>query len=142
MLNPRSNSLNQTTALSFSPSRILKLFLNSNEHLDVVIGRLGKNISKALVAASNPKFKTVPIKSPPDIPSKIRHRNRARRFWQRSTDPALKNELRTMSNEIASDIRHLSRARWEKTIEELSPEKQALFGGVPPFSKRLFITSP
>ncbi|GFU28495.1 RNA-directed DNA polymerase from mobile element jockey [Trichonephila clavipes] len=83
----------------------------SNEHLDVAIGRLGENISEAFVAASKPKFKTAPIKLPPDIRSKIRHRNRVRRFWQRSRDPALKNELRTISNEIASDIRHLSRAR-------------------------------
>ncbi|GFU57123.1 hypothetical protein TNCV_1779861 [Trichonephila clavipes] len=113
----------------------------SNEHLDVAIGRLGENISEALVAASKPKFKTAPIKLPPDIRSKIRHRNRVRRFWQRSRDPALKNELRTISNKIASDIRHLSRARWEKTIEEYLP-KQALFGDVPPFSKSLFITFP
>ncbi|GFX22189.1 hypothetical protein TNCV_365001 [Trichonephila clavipes] len=34
----------------------------SNEYLDVAIGRLGENISKALVAASKPKFKTTPIK--------------------------------------------------------------------------------
>ncbi|GFW24409.1 RNA-directed DNA polymerase from mobile element jockey [Trichonephila clavipes] len=61
------------------------------------------------------------------IRSKIRHRNKVRRFWQRSRDPALKNELRTISNEIASDIRHLSRARWEKTIEELSPETGTLW---------------
>ncbi|GFT42744.1 putative RNA-directed DNA polymerase from transposon X-element [Trichonephila clavipes] len=93
----------------------------SNEHLDVAIGRLGENISEALVATSKPKFKTAPIKLPPDIRSKIRHRNRVRRILQRSRDPALKNELRTISNEIASDIRHLSRARSEKTIEELSP---------------------
>ncbi|GFY15748.1 RNA-directed DNA polymerase from mobile element jockey [Trichonephila clavipes] len=48
----------------------------SNEHLDVAIGRLGENISEALVAASKPKFKTAPIKLPPDIRSTIRHRNR------------------------------------------------------------------
>ncbi|GFV56540.1 hypothetical protein TNCV_3551111 [Trichonephila clavipes] len=94
---------------SLSPS-----FKANNEHLDVAIGRLGENISEALVAASKLKFKTAPIKLPPDNRSKIRHRNRVRRFWQRSRDPALKNELRTISNEIASDIRHLSRARWEK----------------------------
>ncbi|GFX90775.1 RNA-directed DNA polymerase from mobile element jockey [Trichonephila clavipes] len=94
----------------------------SNEPLDVAIGRLGENISQALVAASKPKFKTAPIKLPPDIRSKIRHRNWVRKFWQRFREPALKNELRTISNEISSYIRYLSRARWEKTIEELSPE--------------------
>ncbi|GFW09638.1 hypothetical protein TNCV_3997441 [Trichonephila clavipes] len=98
-----------------------------NEHLDVAIGRLGENISEALVAASKPKFNTAPIKFPPDIHSKIRHRNRVRRFWQRSRDPALKSEVRTISNEIVSDIRHLSRARWEKTTEELSPETGTLW---------------
>ncbi|GFU85141.1 RNA-directed DNA polymerase from mobile element jockey [Trichonephila clavipes] len=81
----------------------------SNEHLDAAIGRLGENISEALVAASKPKFKTAPIKLPPNIRSKTHHRNRVQRFWQRSRDPALKNELHTISNEIASDIRHLSR---------------------------------
>ncbi|GFY12896.1 putative RNA-directed DNA polymerase from transposon X-element [Trichonephila clavipes] len=99
----------------------------SNEHLDIAIGRLGENISEALVAASKPKFKTAPIKLPPDIRSKIRHRNRVRRFWQRSRDPSLKNELRTISNEIASDIRHLSRARWEKTQLRSYLPKQSLF---------------
>ncbi|GFX52715.1 hypothetical protein TNCV_3980181 [Trichonephila clavipes] len=63
----------------------------SNEHLEAAIGRLGENISEALVASSKPKFKTSPIKLPPDIRSKIRHRNRVPRFWQRSRDPALKN---------------------------------------------------
>ncbi|GFW22560.1 RNA-directed DNA polymerase from mobile element jockey [Trichonephila clavipes] len=98
-----------------------------NEHLNIAIGRLGENISEALVAASKPKFKIAFIKLPPDIRSKIRHRNRIRRFWQRFRDPALKNELRTISNEIASDISHLSRARWEKTIEELSSETGTLW---------------
>ncbi|GFX39270.1 RNA-directed DNA polymerase from mobile element jockey [Trichonephila clavipes] len=70
----------------------------SNEHLDIAIGRLGENISEALVAASKPKFKTAPIKLPSDIRSKVHHRNRVWRFWQRSRDPALKNELRTISN--------------------------------------------
>ncbi|GFX71556.1 RNA-directed DNA polymerase from mobile element jockey [Trichonephila clavipes] len=114
----------------------------SNGHLDVAIGWLRENISEALVAASKRKFKTTPIKLPPDIRSKIRHRNRVRRFWQRSRDAALKNELRTISNEIASDIRHLSCARWEKTQLRSYLPKQALFGGVPPFSKSLFITFP
>ncbi|GFT61164.1 putative RNA-directed DNA polymerase from transposon X-element, partial [Trichonephila clavipes] len=111
----------------------------SNEHLDIAIGRLGENISEALVAASKPKFKTAPIKLPPDIRSKIRHRNRVRRFWQRSRDPALKKcELRTISNEIAKVISDTSPVQdGRKQFESYLP-KQALFGGVPPFSKSLF----
>ncbi|GFU87433.1 hypothetical protein TNCV_1020501 [Trichonephila clavipes] len=83
----------------------------SNEHLEVAIGRLGENISEALKAASKLKFKTASIKLPLDIRSKIQNRYRVWRFWQRSRDHSHKNELRTISNEIASDIRHLSRAR-------------------------------
>ncbi|GFW76955.1 uncharacterized protein TNCV_2030601 [Trichonephila clavipes] len=114
----------------------------SNEHLDVPICRLGENTSEALVAASKPKFKTAPIKLPPNIRSKIRHRNRVRRFWQRSRDPALKNEPRTINNEIASVIRHLSHARWEKTIEELSPETGTLWRRTLPSQKAFSTHSP
>ncbi|GFU87640.1 uncharacterized protein TNCV_2935621 [Trichonephila clavipes] len=101
-------------------------------------GRLGENISEALVAASKPKFKNAPIK----LSSVIRNRNRVRRFWQRSRDPALENELRTISNEIASDIRHLSGARWEKTIEELSPETGTLWRRISFLKKNFHHISP
>ncbi|GFW82575.1 RNA-directed DNA polymerase from mobile element jockey [Trichonephila clavipes] len=99
-------------AMSISTLRLVGLEKISPKHLWLLL---------------KPKFKTAPIKLPPDIRSKIRHRNRVRRILQRSRDPALKNELRTISNEIASDIRHLSRARSEKTIEELSPKQGTLW---------------
>ncbi|GFX70645.1 RNA-directed DNA polymerase from mobile element jockey [Trichonephila clavipes] len=114
----------------------------SNEHLDIAFGRLGENISEALVAASKPKFKTAPIKLPPDIRSKIRHRNRVRRFWQRSRDPALKNVNSVLSatrSPVISDTSPVQDRR--KQLRSYLP-KQALFGGVPPFSKNLFIPFP
>ncbi|GFW63605.1 putative RNA-directed DNA polymerase from transposon X-element [Trichonephila clavipes] len=43
----------------------------SNGHLDVAIGRLGENISEALVAASKSKFKTATIKLPPKFTTEI-----------------------------------------------------------------------
>ncbi|GFV05034.1 hypothetical protein TNCV_222511 [Trichonephila clavipes] len=77
----------------------------SNEQLNVAIGRLGENISEALVAASKPKFKTTPIKFP-DIRSKICHRNRVRRFWQISIERvnSLKSELCTISSGRGSRV--------------------------------------
>ncbi|GFV57871.1 hypothetical protein TNCV_501331 [Trichonephila clavipes] len=113
----------------------------SNEHLDIAIGRLGENISEALVAASKLKFKTAPIKLPPDIRSKIRHRNRVRRFWQRSRDLLLKmnSELSATRSPVISDTSPVQNGR--KQLRSYLP-KQALFGGVPPFSKSLFITFP
>ncbi|GFT54997.1 RNA-directed DNA polymerase from mobile element jockey [Trichonephila clavipes] len=79
----------------------------SNEHLEVAIGRLGENISEALVSASKPKFKTAPTIN-----------------YLLIFAPKFATEI---GNEIASDIRHLSRARWEKKIEELSLEPGTLW---------------
>ncbi|GFW34799.1 RNA-directed DNA polymerase from mobile element jockey [Trichonephila clavipes] len=45
------------------------------------------------------------------------------------------------NNDIASDIKHLSHARWEKTIEELSPETGTLCRRTS-LLKSLFITFP
>ncbi|GFW92910.1 RNA-directed DNA polymerase from mobile element jockey [Trichonephila clavipes] len=110
----------------------------SNEHLGVAIGRLGENIFEALVTASKPKFKTAPIKLPPDIRSKIRHRNRVWRFWQRYKDLALKNEpvLSATRSPVISPVQDGRKQLRNYLL------KQELFRGVPPFSKSLFITSP
>ncbi|GFW96760.1 probable RNA-directed DNA polymerase from transposon X-element [Trichonephila clavipes] len=74
---------------------------SSNDDLEIAIGRLGENISEALIEASKPKFKQPPLKLPSEIKAKIRHRNRIRKFWQRTRDPAVKSEFRTLSREGA-----------------------------------------
>ncbi|GFX26544.1 RNA-directed DNA polymerase from mobile element jockey [Trichonephila clavipes] len=53
---------------------------------------------------------------------KIRHRNRIRKFWQRTRDPAVKSEFRTLSREVTKDIRHFFQSRWESHIKALTPE--------------------
>ncbi|GFV00934.1 RNA-directed DNA polymerase from mobile element jockey [Trichonephila clavipes] len=72
---------------------------SSNDDLEIVIRRLEENISEALIEASKPKFKQPPLKFPSEIKAKIRHRNRIRKFWQRTRDPAVKSEFRTLSRE-------------------------------------------
>ncbi|GFT04970.1 probable RNA-directed DNA polymerase from transposon X-element [Trichonephila clavipes] len=79
---------------------------SSNDDLEIVIRRLGENISEALIEASKPKFKQPSLKFPSEIRAKICHRNRIRKFWQRTRDPAVKSEFRTLCREVTKDIRH------------------------------------
>ncbi|GFW68266.1 probable RNA-directed DNA polymerase from transposon X-element [Trichonephila clavipes] len=74
---------------------------SSNDDLEIAIRRLGENISEALIEASKPKFKQSSLKLPSEIKAKIHHRNRIRKFWQRTRDPAVKSEFRTLSREGA-----------------------------------------
>ncbi|GFW94086.1 probable RNA-directed DNA polymerase from transposon X-element [Trichonephila clavipes] len=63
----------------------------------------------------------------PEIKSKIHQRNRLRKFWQRSRCPSIYSEFRTLSREIAKDIKSHSQTQWEKHIEALSPEDNTLW---------------
>ncbi|GFY34512.1 transposable element Tcb2 transposase [Trichonephila clavipes] len=74
---------------------------SDNDDLEIAIRRLGENISEALIEASKPKFKQPSLKLPSEIKAKIRHRNRIRKFWQCTRDPAVKSEFRTLSREGA-----------------------------------------
>ncbi|GFU22890.1 probable RNA-directed DNA polymerase from transposon X-element [Trichonephila clavipes] len=96
--------------------------LTSNENIELAISELNQNFSEAFVEASKPKFKNVPKNPLPEIKSKIHQRNRLRKFWQRSRCPSIYSEFRTLSREIAKDIKSHSQAQWEKHIEALSPE--------------------
>ncbi|GFT76729.1 probable RNA-directed DNA polymerase from transposon X-element [Trichonephila clavipes] len=101
--------------------------LTSNENIELAISELNKNFSEAFVEASKPKFKNVPKILSPEIKSKIHQRNRLRKFWQRSRCPSIYSEFRTLSREIAKDIKSHSQTQWEKHIEALSPEDNTLW---------------
>ncbi|GFU76579.1 RNA-directed DNA polymerase from mobile element jockey [Trichonephila clavipes] len=101
--------------------------LTSNENIELAISELNQNFSEAFVEASKPKFKNVPKILSPEIKSKIHQRNRLRKFWQRTRCPSIYSEFRTLSREIAKDIKSHSQAQWEKHIEALSPENNTLW---------------
>ncbi|GFX09265.1 probable RNA-directed DNA polymerase from transposon X-element [Trichonephila clavipes] len=101
--------------------------LTSNENIELAISELNQNFSEAFVEASKPKFKNVPKILSPEIKSKIHQRNRLRKFWQRSRCPSIYSEFRTLSREIAKDIKSHSQAQWEKHIEALSPVDNTLW---------------
>ncbi|GFT79005.1 RNA-directed DNA polymerase from mobile element jockey [Trichonephila clavipes] len=98
-----------------------------NENIELAISELNQNFSEAFVEASKPKFKNAPKILSPEIKSKIYRRNRLRKFWQRSRCPSIYSEFRTLSREIAKDIKSHSQAQWEKHIEALSPEDNTLW---------------
>ncbi|GFU33778.1 nucleic-acid-binding protein from transposon X-element [Trichonephila clavipes] len=74
-----------------------------DDDLKIAIRSFGENISEALIEASEPKFKQPPLKLPSEIKAKYHHRNRIRKVWQRTRDPAVKSEFRTLSREGALD---------------------------------------
>ncbi|GFY04522.1 RNA-directed DNA polymerase from mobile element jockey [Trichonephila clavipes] len=108
---------------------------SSNGDLEIAIRRLGENISEALIEASKPKFKQPPLKLPSEIKAKIRHRNRIGKFWQRTRDPAVKFEFRTLCSGVTKDIRHFSQSRWECHIAALTPETGTLWRKISLFKK-------
>ncbi|GFX72048.1 hypothetical protein TNCV_2346361 [Trichonephila clavipes] len=94
----------------------------SNERLDVAIGWLGENISEALVAASKPRFK---------IATEIGYRD----FGKDLETLLLKmnSVLSATRSPVLSDTSPVQDGR--KQLRSYLPKK-ALFGGVPPFSKK------
>ncbi|GFX42373.1 RNA-directed DNA polymerase from mobile element jockey [Trichonephila clavipes] len=73
--------------------------LTSNENIELAISELNQNFSKLSL----------------------------RKFWQRSRCPSIYSEFRTLSREIAKDVKSHSQAQWEKHIEALSPEDNTLW---------------
>ncbi|GFV24050.1 putative RNA-directed DNA polymerase from transposon X-element [Trichonephila clavipes] len=122
VLTPRSQTIvySKTIGLN-SPYR------NARRHGHLFYQRTQSKFLEAFVEASKPKFKNAPKILSPEIKSKIHQRNRLRKFWQRSRCPSIYFEFRTLSREIAKDIKSHSQAQWEKHIEALSPEDNTLW---------------
>ncbi|GFT43656.1 hypothetical protein TNCV_1060211 [Trichonephila clavipes] len=112
----------------------------SDEHLDVAIGRLGENISEALVAASKTNLKPYLLNYlrifAPKFATEIGYGD----FGKDLETLLLKmnSVLSATRSPVISDISPVQDGR--KQLSYLP--KQALFGGEPSFSKSLFITFP
>ncbi|GFU87607.1 RNA-directed DNA polymerase from mobile element jockey [Trichonephila clavipes] len=111
------------------PDKDFLQILNSGQNI-IVAGDLN-----AAHQASKSKFKQPSLKLPSEIKAKIHHRNRIRKFWQRTRDPAVKSEFRTLSREVTKDIEHFSQSRWEFHIAALTPETGTLWRKISLFKK-------
>ncbi|GFV43328.1 probable RNA-directed DNA polymerase from transposon X-element [Trichonephila clavipes] len=113
--------------LALNKKLIPSVDLTSNENIELAISELNQNFSEAFVEASKPKFKNAPKILSPEIKSKIHQRNSILKIWQRTRCPSIYSEFRTLSREIAKDIKSHSRTQWEKHIEALSPVDNTLW---------------
>ncbi|GFT22877.1 hypothetical protein TNCV_1857031 [Trichonephila clavipes] len=127
--NPEQLSTNWNNfKFALNKKSIPTLDLTRNENIELAISELNQNFSEAFVEASKPKFKNTPKILSPEIKSKIHQRNRLRKIWQRTRCSSIYSDFRTLSREIAKDIKSHSCTQWEKHIEALSPVDNTLWG--------------
>ncbi|GFW68892.1 reverse transcriptase-like protein-like protein [Trichonephila clavipes] len=99
----------------------------SYENIELAISEINQNFSEAFVEASNPNFKNAPKILSSEIKIKIHQRNRLRKIWQRTRCPSIYSEFRSLSREIAKNIKSHFPTQWEKHIEALSPIDNTLW---------------
>jgi hypothetical protein len=92
-----------------------------------------ENFSGAVLhglAASTPKSlprddPRLPI--PVGIQDDIRLKNRLRRWWQVTRDPALKAEVNRLQRSLTRRLNEWRKNQWSATLESLDPEDQSLW---------------
>jgi hypothetical protein len=86
-------------------------------------------ISGAL-EVSTPKSRTRADPRPPipaRIQDEIRLKNRLRRQWQLTRDPALKAEVNRVQRSVTLQLQEWRKDQWSDTLEALHPEDQSLW---------------
>jgi hypothetical protein len=82
------------------------------------------------MAASTPKCHPRAVPRPPipaGIQDKIRPKNRLRRQWQVTRDPALKAEVNRLQRSVTRRLNEWRNGQWSATLESLDPEDQSLW---------------
>jgi hypothetical protein len=64
---------------------------------------------------------------PAGIQDEIRLKNRLRRRWQVTRDPALKVEFNRLQRSVTSRLNEWRNDQWSATLESLDPEDQSLW---------------
>jgi len=91
-----------------------------------------KNFSGAVLkalTASTPKRSPRDDPRPPipaGIQDEIRLKNRLRRQWQITRDPALKAEVNRLQRSVTRRLNEWGNDQWSATLESLDPETQSL----------------
>jgi hypothetical protein len=99
------------------------------EGIDACVGSITSAISWAL-EVSTPKSRPradprTPI--PARIQDEIRLKNRLRRQWQLTRDPALKTEVNPLQRSVTLQLQEWRNDQWSDTLEALHPEDQSLW---------------
>ena len=64
---------------------------------------------------------------PAGIQDEIRLKNRLRRQWQITRDPALKAEVNRLQRSVTHQLNEWRNDQWNATLESLDPEDQSLW---------------
>jgi len=94
---------------------------------------LDENLSGAVLqalAASTPKFRPRDYSRPPipaGIQDEIRLKNRLRRGWQVTRNPALKAEVNRLKRTVTRRLNECRNEQWSATLETLHPEDKSMW---------------
>jgi len=97
--------------------------------IDTFVANFSGAALKAL-AASTPKRRSRDDPHSPitvGIQDEIRLKNRLRRQWQITRDPALKTEVNRLQRSVTSRLNEWRNDQWSVTLESLDPEDQSLW---------------
>jgi hypothetical protein len=97
--------------------------------IDSCVKELSSAISKALTVStpkSRPRADPRPS-LPAHIKDEIRLKNRLKRQWQTTRDPALKAEANRLQRSETSKLNEWRNDQWSNTLESLDPEDQSLW---------------
>jgi len=97
--------------------------------IDTCLENFSGAVLKAL-AASIPKCRPRDNSRPPipaGIQDEIRLKNRLRRQWQITRDPALKAEVNLLQRSVTRRLNEWKNDQWSMTLEFLDPQDQSLW---------------
>jgi hypothetical protein len=96
--------------------------------IDTCVENFSGTVLKALVV-STPKCNPRGDQRPPipaGIQDEIRLKNRLRKRWQVTRDPALRAEVNRLHRSVTRRLNEWRNDQWNATLESLDPEDQSL----------------
>jgi len=130
---PDRPDFRRTDWASFQTQLEVLIPFDSELHNEMAIDTCVENFSGAVLkalAALNPKRRPRDDPQPPvptGIQDEIRLKNRLRRQWQITGDPALKAEVNRLQSSVTRRLNERRNDHWSATLESLDPEDQSLW---------------
>ncbi|GIY90921.1 hypothetical protein CDAR_491281 [Caerostris darwini] len=101
--------------------------LNSIDDTEQALDTFTNTILNALDKSSKPNFNHQRKRIPPDIKKLITNRNKIRRAWQISKDPALKTAKNKIHDIIKRKMKKLNDDNWSNITKDLSSNSNSLW---------------
>jgi hypothetical protein len=103
--------------------------VNDEEAIDKCVEELTSAIHKATAASAPKRRPRVDPRTPisASIQDEIRLKNRLRRLWQVSKDPALKAQVNRLQRSVSYRLNEWRNEQWSDTLKSLDSEDQSLW---------------